>query len=196
MENKDNRNRKLLLYGLNTNYNFKNNEVAEEDNEKREILIKIKKNEFNSNPNLHVSKTRLTFRNLAKQINSDQIKEVIKETIDNIMKGLDDDQRSYYNKVKKIKQIKLILNKNEMDKEGKSKSKCIAFVEVCDMEIGKQIIDWLNNYKLGKKFLIIDFALEDKRKLMKREKSILLRKKMINEKRKEKSILNKKKKKG
>jgi len=66
-DHQDRRNHKLLFYGLNTYNKFKHNEVPEEDQQKREMLIKVKKREFKKNPNYHISTTRITIRNLSKK---------------------------------------------------------------------------------------------------------------------------------
>jgi hypothetical protein len=58
-KNLDRRNYKLLFYGLNNYKRFKNQEVSEEDQEKRELLIKVKKSEFRKNPNYHISTTSI-----------------------------------------------------------------------------------------------------------------------------------------
>ena len=129
-DNDDKRNFKQLFFGLNTYNKFKNSDVSEEDQEKRELLIKVKKTEFRKNPNYHISSTSekifnlgLTVRNLNKNTNEEKIKELFKTEVDNYINTLDDEKKNYYNKVKKIKQIKLLRDEKIMDKENKPKSK-------------------------------------------------------------------------
>ena len=47
------------------------------DKEKREFLIKSKKENFKNNPNLYTSKTRLTIRNFSRKIEEDELKKHI-----------------------------------------------------------------------------------------------------------------------
>jgi nucleolar protein 4 len=166
----DKRRRDLLYYGL----NIKDELISAEDGEKREHLIKLKKVNFGKNPNYHVSTTRITVRNFDKSITEDKLKAVIKQAIDKFLQTQDKD--SIYHKVKKIKQIKLLKDKNEIDKNNEAKSKCCAFVEVYDETLAKAIIDNLTNLKLSKKNekrgLILDFALDDIRKTAKMMKRL------------------------
>ena len=60
-DHEDKRNFKQLFFGLNTYNKFKNSDVSEEDQEKRELLIKVKKTEFRKNPNYHISSTSYFF---------------------------------------------------------------------------------------------------------------------------------------
>ncbi len=204
-KNLDRRNYKLLFYGLNTYKRFKNPEVSEEDQEKRELLIKVKKSEFRKNPNYHISTTSiiiiklgLTIRNLNKKIDEEKLKEIIKNQVNEFIDTLDEEKKDYYNKTKKIKQIKLLRDEKVLDKNGTPKSKvrlfiikCIAFVEVSDNDLGKFLCDSLNNVKIdnANKGLILEFSLEDIRKKIKRERVIKERKtKILEERKKEKKI--------
>lgn len=171
----DLRNKEFLYYGL-SNESIANCELIDDitniDKEKRERLIEIKKNNYYKNPNYHVSSTRISIRNFEKKITEDDIRKVLNDSINEEM------EKKYKNK-RIFVQVKLI-------KEGEDeKSKCVAFVECCDFEIAKYIIDKLSGYKFNeksKKGLIIDFALDDFRKRAQREK----RMEKIKEQKKEK----------
>ena len=79
------RNKTYLYYGLSkeTISKFKEYEnFSEKDKEKREKLIQIKKANFYNNPNFHVSETRLSFRNLDKNIDENILKEKINEILE------------------------------------------------------------------------------------------------------------------
>lgn len=180
---KDKRNRHLLYFGLSPSSLAKhipeeNREISEEDQEKRENLIKIKKSNFNKNPNYHVSETRLSLRNFDKTVNEDLLKKIISKHIIGILgKMSPEDMKIYkYDKIKKIKQIKILRDKNIVGKDDLPKSKCVAFIEVCDLNLAKELVHSLSNIKLNKKKpkkgLIVDFALDDSRKLnaMKKKK--------------------------
>ena len=160
------RNKTYLYYGLSkeTITKFKNYQnISEKDKEKREKLIQIKKENFYNNPNFHVSETRLSFRNLDKNIDENNLKEKINE----ILEGDENIQKEYKN-MKLIKQIKLL-------REDDDKSKCVAFVECLNFNVAKFLIDNLSGLVLNEKSqkgLIIDFSLDDFRKRLSRERKL------------------------
>ena len=160
------RNKTYLYYGLSkeTISKFKEFEkITEKDKEKRERLIQIKKENFYSNPNFHVSETRISFRNLDKNIDENILKEKINEVLEE-----DENIKKEYKNQKLIKQIKLL-------KEDDDKSKCVAFVECLNFNIAKFLIDNLSGIILNEKSqkgLIIDFSLDDFRKKFSREKKL------------------------
>ena len=160
------RNKTYLYYGLSkeTIGKFKEFEkITEKDKEKRERLIQIKKENFYSNPNFHVSETRISFRNLDKNIDENILKEKINEVLEE-----DENIKKEYKNQKLIKQIKLL-------KEDDDKSKCVAFVECLNFNIAKFLIDNLSGIILNEKSqkgLIIDFSLDDFRKKFSREKKL------------------------
>ena len=160
------RNKTYLYYGLSkeTISKFKEFEkITEKDKEKRERLIQIKKENFYSNPNFHVSETRISFRNLDKNIDENILKEKINEVLDE-----DENIKKEYKNMKLIKQIKLL-------KEDDDKSKCVAFVECLNFNVAKYLIDNLSGIILNEKSqkgLIIDFSLDDFRKKFSREKKL------------------------
>ena len=160
------RNKTYLYYGLSkeTILKFKEYEnITEKDKEKRERLIQIKKDNYYKNPNFHVSETRISFRNLDKNINENILKEKIYEAINN-----NEEFKKNYKNIKLIKQIKLL-------REDDDKSKCVAFVECFNFDIAKYLIDNLSGVVLNEKSqkgLIIDFSLDDFRKRLSREKKL------------------------
>ena len=160
------RNKTYLYYGLSkeTIIKFKEYEnITEKDKEKRERLIQIKKDNYYKNPNFHVSETRISFRNLDKNINENILKEKIYEAINN-----NEEFKKNYKNIKLIKQIKLL-------REDDDKSKCVAFVECFNFDIAKYLIDNLSGVVLNEKSqkgLIIDFSLDDFRKRLSREKKL------------------------
>ena len=160
------RNKTYLYYGLSkeTISKFKEFEkITEKDKEKRERLIQIKKENFYSNPNFHVSETRISFRNLDKNIDENILKEKINEVLEE-----DENIKKEYKNQKLIKQIKLL-------KEDDDKSKCVAFIECLNFNVAKFLIDNLSGIILNEKSqkgLIIDFSLDDFRKKFSREKKL------------------------
>ena len=160
------RNKTYLYYGLSkeTITKFKNYQnITEKDKEKREKLIQIKKENFYNNPNFHVSETRLSFRNLDKNIDENNLKEKINEVLEE-----DENIQKEYKNLKLIKQIKLL-------REDDDKSKCVAFVECLNFNVAKFLIDNLSGLVLNEKSqkgLIIDFSLDDFRKRLSRERKL------------------------
>jgi nucleolar protein 4 len=170
-KNEDKRKRHLLYYGLNNVKDFTTEEqISNEDMERRERLIRLKKTNFTKNPNYHVSETRVSIRNLDKHTDEEKLRQIVKETIDKFLNTLTDkEMKKKYNKVKKIKQIKILRDKNIVNQDNVNKSKSVAFVEVCDETIAKALINNLSNYIQKNKGLILDFALDDIRKVQKRK---------------------------
>lgn len=110
----DRRNREFLLYGLYTNYN---GELSDSDKEKREFIIKSKKENFKNNPNLYTSKTRLTIRNFAKNVEESELRKKILDACNEWINDIKDiEKRKYYERTKKIKQVKLIRDPNNNNK--------------------------------------------------------------------------------
>ena len=174
------RSKEFLYYGL-SKESINNCDLIEEINDidiqRREKLIQIKKDNYYKNPNFHVSLTRLALRNFEKNINENDIKKIIYDTINK-----DKDIIKKYKNIKMIKQIKLLREEDE-------KSKCVAFVECVDFNLGKFLIDKLSGFKFNNKSnkgLILDFSLDDFRKKNKREKKIERIKVLKKQKQKEK----------
>lgn len=181
-ESLSNRKKEYLYFGL-SNESISEmplyEEITETDKAKRERLIKIKKANFQQNPNYHVSLTRLSLRNFDKTVKEEHIKEMIMKTVEE-----DKDLKKKYKNVKMVKQIKL-LKENDGENE---KSKCVAFVECCSFDFAKKIIDKLSGYKMTvktRKGLIIDFSLDDFRKRTARLKKLERIREIRKEKRKE-----------
>ena len=191
----DKRNRENLLFGL---HNHFNGDLNDTDKEKREFLIKSKKDNFKNNPNLFTSKTRLTVRNFSKKVDENKLREVVMDAANSFVKNITDKEKlNYYNKTKKLKQVKII-----RDPKQNNKSKGTAFIEVCDEELAKAIIQSLSNTNLDEtdkennfKGLIIDFALEDIRKVNKSLAILARKKEGIERKKQEMKELQKEKKK-
>ena len=181
------RNKGFLYYGL-SNESIEKcdlfDDITDTDKLKRERLIEIKKNNFYNNPNFHVSRTRLAIRNFEKNIDESDIKKVLTDAV-----AKNKEIKEKYKNKKLFKQIKLL-------KEDDDKSKCVAFAECCDFDLGMFIIKSLSGYKIvkgkpTKKGLIIDFSLDDFRKRAQRERKIerikQMRKERIKENKKNKT---------
>lgn len=111
----DRRNREFLLFGL-YNMNEFSTEVTLQDKEKREHLMKEKKESFKNNPNLFTSTTRVCIRNFSKKITEDQLKDIVNSHLDKWVEQQSEEVKNNYQK--RIKQFKLLRNNDE---EKKSK---------------------------------------------------------------------------
>lgn len=159
----DKRNREYLLFGL---YKHFNGDLSDTDKEKREFLMNSKKDNFKNNPNLFTSKTRLTLRNFSKKITDQELKDLMINAAKSWTENLPSEKRKEFSKGKFIKQVKIL-----KDPQQNEKSKGTAFAEVATEELAKALIEKLSNTMTPKgedKGLIIDFALEDSRKVYKR----------------------------
>jgi nucleolar protein 4 len=98
------RSKEFLYYGL-SKESINNCDLIEEINDidiqRREKLIQIKKDNYYNNPNFHVSLTRLALRNFEKNINENDIKKIIYDTINK-----NKEITKKYKNIKMIKQIK------------------------------------------------------------------------------------------
>lgn len=102
----DRRNREYLLYGL---YKHFNGDLNDMDKEKREFLMKSKKENFKNNPNLFTSKTRLTVRNFSKKLEEKDLKTFLLKNLQEWIEKIENkEERIKLIKSKKIRQIKLL----------------------------------------------------------------------------------------
>lgn len=86
--------------------------------------------------------------------------------------GLTKEKKREVDKTKIIDQLKILRNPNDPDSTGQPKSTGIGFIEVCDEDLAIYLIRNLNNFITNlkrEKGLIVDFATEDHRKLLKRK---------------------------
>lgn len=113
----DRRNREYLLFGL-YNMNEFSTEVSQQDKEKREYLMKEKKESFKNNPNLFTSSTRICIRNFSKKITEEELKDLVNSHLDQWVESQSEEIKENYAKQKKMKQFKLLRNNDE---EKKSK---------------------------------------------------------------------------
>lgn len=102
----DRRNREYLLFGLYKHFNGDLNDI---DKEKREFLMKSKKENFKNNPNLFTSKTRLTVRNFNKKLEEKDLKTFLLNNLQEWIEKIENkEERIKLIKSKKIRQIKLL----------------------------------------------------------------------------------------
>lgn len=86
--------------------------------------------------------------------------------------------------MKLLLHVKMLEDKNKIDSTGKPKSSGIGFIEVGDHRLALYLINNVNNIVMNKKKqkgIILDFSLEDHRKLLKRKQKLESLKKKLKE---------------
>jgi len=174
-EKKDKRNKDLAKEGLVTTKDFVHEDVPEIDMKARVRLFRDKQYNLKKNPNLFVSKTRLWIRNLDKRMNETELKEICKSFTDDWVETLEEKDKKGLKQTKLIHQYKILKDPNDLDEEGNPKSCKIGFIEVSDHRLGLYLIRNMNNFVVNprtKRGIIMDFTLEDHRKLLKRKQKL------------------------
>lgn len=155
--------------------------LTEKDIEKRISAARLKREKL-KNPNVFISKTRLMIRNIPKSVDEKRLKKIAKRYLEKNFEDL--------NKKKLFKQIKVMREKDRVDKNGNLRSKGFAFIECEEHDHAKALLNHLNNntsvFGPNNK-PIVEFSLEDHRKL---------RLKKLKEDRRQKAIQDSKKKKA
>lgn len=171
----DKRNLNDVKVGLVGTHDFIHGPVGEEDMETRIRLYKEKQQALKKNPNLFVSKTRMCIRNLHKKMDEKALAEFCAGFRDDWKETLTPEALKKANKVKLIHQFKVLSDKTKTDAEGNSKMSGMGFIEVAEPDLALYIINHMNNFVMNPKNpkgLIIDFSLEDHRKLLKRKQKM------------------------
>ncbi len=107
-------------------------------------------------------------RNLPKrEYKDDDIRALFDRTLQEYIKAQPQDQQKKLKHHKFVKQIKLMFDTADPNRV-EAKSRGYAYVEMSDPAVALHCLRALNNTLVGNKRLIIDFALEDQRKLLKR----------------------------
>jgi len=195
----DKRNKDLLKVGLVTTKEFVHEGVSEKEMETRIRLFKKKQDSIKKNPNLFVSKTRLCMRELDRRMDEKSFAEFITSFVNDWKETLSFEDRKEIKTVKLVKQYKILMDKDNTNETGKPKSSGIGFVEVSDHRLAMYLVENLNNFIMNKKRgkgLVVDFALEDHRKLLKRKQKQENLKRKLKENKKEQEKLKKRDAKG
>lgn len=176
-----------------TTTNFINNEVSESDMRIRLRLYKSKNESMKKNPNLFQSDSRLCFRNLPRTgFEEADLKAMIKEHLNTWKNSLTEEQtkEKELNKKKLIHQVLVMKNEETVLADGSVKGSGMAYAEIKDTDAVIYLIRAMNNIHLStttNKGLIVDFAIEDHRKLHKRQlKADAREKRTLTSKREEK----------
>jgi len=168
----DKRNTDNLKIGLVTTKDFVHTGVSDRDMEDRVRLFKEKQASVKKNPNLFVSKNRMCVRNLDKRMNEKTLSEFCASFTADWKETLGQKELREANKTKLVHQFKILKDQSKVDADGKPKSNGIGFIEAADPNLAIYLVNNMNNFIMNKKLergLIVDFALEDHRKLLKRK---------------------------
>ena len=139
------------------------------DLEQRRHLFIEKDTALKKSPNLSVSKVRLQLRNLPKkQFNEPELRELMIAVVEAYKEA---EKKTKLAKAKTlIRQVKVLkdVDKTFVDPETEkvtNLSSGLAFAEFSDPELSLFAVRYLNNMYLGARPLVVDFALDDARKL-------------------------------
>jgi nucleolar protein 4 len=137
-------------------------DISKEDKEKRDRAWAEKKAKL-ANPNFYISKTRLSVRNLPKDVDQYRLKEIVKKEVGDRYLGL--------------VQCKVV----QGVEKGRMESRGFGFLEFKEHEKALEVLRALNNnprYFSKAKRLIVEFAVEDVRKvkLVKRHQEVFAQK--------------------
>jgi nucleolar protein 4 len=171
----DKRNLAMIRVGLVGTDDFIHGPVGDKDMENRVRLFREKQDAVKKNPNLFVSKTRMCVRNLDKRMNEKSLAEFCTSFTNDWKTTLSGEERKDASQQKLVYQFKVLKDKGKTDQEGKPKNSGIGFIEVTNPFLAMYYINNMNNFIMNKKRprgLIIDFALEDHRKLLKRNQKL------------------------
>ena len=101
------------------------------------------------------------------------MKSLLNETIQNYEQTLSKEEKKEFKKSKKlIKQVKMIRDDSRVEDDGSKRPSGLAFIELETAPLALFISRRLNNLILrkgSKRGIIVDFAVQDARKLRKRE---------------------------
>ena len=191
----DRRNLALKKEGLLNEASWIHKEPAltSKDLEQRQKLFIEKDTALKKSPNLAVASTRLQLRNLPKkQFYEPEVRALMVSVVEAYKKAMDDGElpKVKLPKLKKtIVQVKVLRDgeKTIMSDDGTQQLKLasgLAFVEFYDRELALFAVRYLNNMQLsGSRGLIVDFALQDARKLKIRSQKLEKYQKIAEEKR-------------
>lgn len=185
-ENKDKRNLYLADEGLIADGTDAAMGLSTKEITKRRMSQKEKKMKLR-NPNFAVSKFRLSVRNLPREMDDVALKSLFfKAAQNNLHLGQPDEKLIDRNVV--IKQAKVICDKIKLTKEGRPRSREFGFVEFVAHDHALAALRFLNNNGsiLGKQMkkmsggrrLIVEFSLDDNRKMLKMKQRIEMNEKL------------------
>ena len=151
-------------------------------------LFKSKQQALKKNPNLFISETRLCIRNIPKKFKESDVRTIIEHYLEEWKHTLSHEFRTAHNlKTKKIvHQVKLLKDPDHFEK-GEEKQKGMGFVELEFPESALYVVRQANNLKVSERArgLILEFAIEDHRTLLKRRQRYEKRMQQQEEKKKE-----------
>ena len=171
----DKRNLDYLKLGLVTTKEFVHTGVSQGDMDTRIRLFQEKQKAMKKNPNLFISKTRLHIRNIDKRMNEDNFREFCMSFCQDWKEALSTQEQKEIKNKKMIVQLKLIRNPNNVDEKGKPKTTGMGFLELLNEDLALYLVRNLNNFITNlkrEKGLIVDYSIEDHRKLLKRKQKL------------------------
>jgi len=146
--------------------------LTKKDLEQRQLLFTAKDSALKKSPNLSVSRVRMQIRNLPKRdFFETELRELLVKVIESYNKA-HPKQKELRAKAA-IRQVKILRDQEKTysaeSGEVLKLSSGLAFGEFAEAKIATYAVRYLNNLQLGaNRGLVVDFALEDARKMHKR----------------------------
>lgn len=181
-EREDKRNVYLLREGLITSKSEAAKNMAEIELRKRDASFSTRKKLLANNPDLYVSKTRLSIRNLPVRVTDEELRKLATGAIDKFKTQVREKAREHlspsereegWDKRARVTQAKVIRSKDRIDAaSGLSRSKGYAFVEFTTHAHALAALRYLNNNPdlFGdRKRLLVEFSLENTQVVKRRE---------------------------
>lgn len=175
----DRRNLYLKKEGLlnETSWIHQDPPLQSKDLEQRRRLFIEKDSALKKSPNLSVSKVRMQLRNLPKrEFNEPELRELMVAVVEAYKEHTKNTKLPKPKSL--IKQVKVLkdVDKTFVDPETQkvtNLSSGLAFAEFSDPDLSLFAVRYLNNMHLaGNRPLVVDFALDDARKLQKRSQKL------------------------
>ena len=160
LRSRDKRNIYLLKEGIIAPGSAAADGLSQAELDKRQVSFAERKATLEKNPNLYVSKTRLSLRNLWAEVGEKELgalcrgavlafdREVAEGKRQGIEAELLEDEEEEKPRGRKwtmLKQAKLLVESERLDDKGKPRSKGIGFVEFRTHEDAIKCLRWLNN---------------------------------------------------
>ncbi|RKP11822.1 hypothetical protein BJ684DRAFT_12385, partial [Piptocephalis cylindrospora] len=181
-EREDRRNIYLLREGLITSKSEAAKSMTELEIRKRDASFTARKKLLANNPDLYVSKKRLSIRNLPVRVDDDGLRKLATSAIDKFKAQVREGVREHlspsereegWDKRARVTQAKVIRSKDRVDAaSGLSRSKGYAFVEFTTHSHSLAALRYLNNNPdlFGDpKRLLVEFSLENSQVVKRRE---------------------------
>jgi len=156
----------LLNVGKISETSEKYQKLSKSEQRQREASAKERKYRIN-NPNFAIDPLRLSIRNLPRSVDVAKLRAAVEQNLRKVLGGATKKERRKASEAA-IQKVSLVLDKDRKTEEGQRRSKGFGFVAFKDHQSAMKTLEFLNDNSSvfgGSKRPIVEFAVEDKRKL-------------------------------